>query len=396
MLRIIIGKPGSGKSYYAVKQMVGMLEDWVRYEIENGEPYGRRIYTNIGLDIGAINGFLSRKLKETVDVEKYVVQLDDEELERQAEARYQWWRDIEPKAFVCIDEVHKFLGEGLVYESKPYRDAHRDWVMEHRKMQRDIVYITQHQDNTDRSVLRGAEDRVENAKVVTIPYLQIPIADVDVVKEAWGCLRQYAVAVRGVYEHSRVVFNGDKEHVFLDSAIFACYRSHAAGMEASDRPSLKLGRIRSIIWFARRHAWHLALKAVCVVLAWKMFWLTVDTVASGFNDEKPRAVKPAAQGPADGVLPDPAINAHDVPVIVRNHGVAEHPGDDRIYGLFPGGVITPRGVVRLDEHVTFEGERDFVRSVNVTRGIVFLGSGRQVRVESSPPPVAVPGMLLGH
>jgi hypothetical protein len=53
--------------------------------------------------------------------------------------------------------------------------------------------------------------------------------------------------------------------------------------------------------------------------------------------------------------------------------------DDKILGFVKGGVITPKGVLRKDDQIIVDGHQDKVSSVDVGRGILYLGSGKKVR-----------------
>ncbi len=55
------------------------------------------------------------------------------------------------------------------------------------------------------------------------------------------------------------------------------------------------------------------------------------------------------------------------------------PLNDEILGFVRGGVITARGVLRRDDHIMVDGDKDYVSSVDLVRGILYLGSGKKVQ-----------------
>jgi hypothetical protein len=58
---------------------------------------------------------------------------------------------------------------------------------------------------------------------------------------------------------------------------------------------------------------------------------------------------------------------------------ASDPTPDDIVGFIPGGVITKKGILKKDDHILYKGERDFVKQVDVMRGILYLGSGNKIQ-----------------
>ena len=385
---IILGKPGSGKSYFCTLKVAQWLEDWVRYESAQGEPYKRKIYTNIPFDIEAISDYLAERLDlPFVDVSKYFEMLDESFFFGADGSRREWWLAFEEGAHVVLDEVHRYLGEGLARENKPYRDAHARWTSEHRHQQQDFIYITQNVDNIDRSVWRNVDDRweIRNIKNLRVPLLQIPMQDIDVVREAWGCKQQYAVAVRGVLYQNRVVFNGESETILLNHRIFALYRSHKTA-EASDRPSLRLGRLGSLLWFVRRHAWHIGLKVFVVLFgAWailrtlySMPSVMMQSIKTGKPEVTPVVASPLPDSPPPGMM---RSSVSGKPGEITPIAVPSRIGntDTIITGFVRGGVITPDGVLRVNDHIDYDGSIDVIDSVDVGKGIVYLRSGKKVQ-----------------
>ncbi len=59
-------------------------------------------------------------------------------------------------------------------------------------------------------------------------------------------------------------------------------------------------------------------------------------------------------------------------------------GDDKITGIVPNGVITSRGIIRVDGHLIYEGETDYVKSVDIRTGTVLLGRLENVQKVALP------------
>ena len=76
-LKVVHGKPGSGKTCYVVSLLYEMLLDWARYLLKHDEAYSRKLYTNIPLDVDAINEAASKELGTEIDFSEQIVILDD-------------------------------------------------------------------------------------------------------------------------------------------------------------------------------------------------------------------------------------------------------------------------------------------------------------------------------
>ena len=61
-LSVIFGKPGAGKTYYAVMRIAEYLEDFCRFELQEGVEHERKIYTNLPLNFDAIDDYISDRL----------------------------------------------------------------------------------------------------------------------------------------------------------------------------------------------------------------------------------------------------------------------------------------------------------------------------------------------
>lgn len=385
-LRFIHGKPGSGKSCYCVSLLINMLGDWARYLIAKGEPYPRSLYTNIPLYVDEINRYLSNEIGREVDLSDQIIVLVEGFFQDEKGGFREWWKDFPEKSFVVIDEIQFYLPASL--KRKTGGEGHSDRMMEfvstHRHKQMDLIFMSQHIDNISVEVKRQIQTSYEviNVKDTVMgrfPFT-IPMADIDVVRESWGVPMQLAHIRRDVHESKRKVKDRNKEIFLLKPALFNLYRSHTMSSEALDRPSLRLGRVGSVVWLLRKHAFR-----------WG-FWvvLIVTLIYSGYDilRQLPDILLSCAYGlvPASTQAEDKAsVPAPVQPIVVdgHDHGISDKKdavaADDQILGFVRGGVITPKGVLRKNDHIVVEGEKDFVSSVDVQKGVLYLGSGKKVQ-----------------
>lgn len=303
-LSLIVGKPGSGKSYYAVLKIAEYLTEWARYEIREGAPFQRALYTNLHLNIDEINRYVKLQIGQDFDVTPYIFMLEDSFFYEETDGRRQpiaWWDNVPNGALLVFDEVHTYIpAQGV--GGRDFMQLFIEYCSTHRHRQQDLIFITQHTDNIHKSVLCLAGDayHVCNVKSRVIPFLRIPFSDIDVVKEAWGCFRQVANIIYGNYL-GRSFKKESTTTIVLKPEIFALYQSHtlSGAGDSVDRPSLNLGRIGSIFWFIRRHWWHLAIKAALVYGAvWAIYFVLTDapqrlskSISKDIESKKPAASK---------------------------------------------------------------------------------------------------------
>jgi len=401
-LRAIHAKPGSGKSAYAVSLIVKQLSDWVRYEREHQERYSRILYTNIPLHIDAINDYLSKELcLKDVDISDYV-ELLDETFFRTSDGKYrEWWSDFPEGAFIVIDEVHHYLPASIKRKKDggvDYADKFTNYVSMHRHRQHDIILLSQHLDNVSVEVKKQIETVYEilNVKnrIVGVWPLTVPMADIDVVREAWGFPVQLAHIRRGICEARRIIYDKGYEVFIMTPAIFALYRSHTKSDEALDRPSLKLGRIGSIIWICRRHLFRFIFW-ICVGIGILMAFRNMFTelpgalvqgMLSGVHMEQTsHSSEPVRPEP---VQPEPIRPGHtSIPATFPGQTQPEHfdtslPGkliDDPVRGFTQNGVITPKGVLRIGDKIIIEGIEEEILTINFQDSTIHFSSGKKYR-----------------
>jgi len=386
-LRAIHAKPGSGKSAYAVSLIMKQLSDWVRYEREHHERYSRVLYTNIPLHLEAINAHLSKELcLKDVDISDYI-ELLDETFFRTSDGKYrEWWSDFPEGAFIVIDEVHHYLPASIKRKKDggvDYADKFTNYVSMHRHRQHDIILLSQHLDNVSVEVKKQIETvyeilNVKNRIVGVFPFT-IPMADIDVVREAWGFPVQLAHIRRGICEARRIIYDKGYEVFVMTPAIFALYRSHTKSDEALDRPSLKLGRVGSIVWLCRRHLFRFTFW-ICVTIGLLM-------AARNMFTELPGAL---VQGMLSGVQIESSSESMvpaPVTAAVETHPLDEHPesfvagkqANDIITGFTQTGIITPKGVLRIGDKMIFEGVEEEIERISFQDSTVFFLSGKRYR-----------------
>jgi zona occludens toxin (predicted ATPase) len=389
-LRVIHGKPGSGKSCYCVSLIVKILADWGRYKNEKGEPYPCILYTNIPIDIDEVNKYLTNELCTETDLSGQIEILDDSFFRNEKGDYNNWWEKIEGAAFVVIDEVHHFLPSSLKTDKggKELAKEFVNYVSMHRHNQHDLIFLSQHLNNVTPEVKRMTEViyevlNVKNMNLGIWPFI-VQMSDIDIVREAWGCPIQLAHIKRGVCSANSVQYDKTCEQFVLSPSLFNLYRSHTKSDEAFDRPSLKLGKVGSLVWLFRRYFFKFVMYAIVlitIIMAGKRVLAELPSIlVKSLAGGTPTTVETETTNNVTVPVPLPHNHEHD-----HNHEgeplpmVAADPTTDDIIGFIPGGVITKTGILKQDEHLLYKGERDYIKQVDVLRGILYLGSGNKVQ-----------------
>jgi len=185
------------------------------------------------------------------------------------------------------------------------------------------------------------------------PFI-FPMADIDVVRESWGFPVQLAHIRRDVHESKRKTADKNFEVFVPTPALFKLYRSRTKSTEAIDQTSLRFVLAGSLVWFARRHVFRI------------YFWTIM--LVCGFGEIR-NVISELPHSLVEGML-----SKQRVPSTVPPPSM-----DDKILGFVRVGLITPKGVLRKDDHIVVDGEKDFVSAVDVGRGILYLGSGKKVQ-----------------
>ncbi len=380
--RAIEGKPGSGKSCYAVHLLMILLSDWARYKKTEGKEYPRQLYTNIPLDIESVNKYLSQELGFDVDLSSQIVLLDDAFFRDENGEFCEWWEKFPEAAYIVIDEFQFLLSSTSKKDTagKDHTEKFMLYISKHRHRQHDILLLSQSIKNISVEARRQLEViyAVLNIKNTTIgrwPF-SLPMADVDIVRESWGLPQQMAHIRRGVCEQEKIVYEKHPEVFVLQPALFRLYKSVTMASEVLDRPSLKLGKLGSIFWLIRRHGMRLLIAtavSVTLLFCFMNFVRNLPTTLVAALQPKVTENQPVPPKEAEFIVTqsggDTAVRA---PVVAD-------PVDDGIIGFVRGGVITPRGVLRKGDTMIFQGEKETIQSVQVTKGILYFNSGRKVQ-----------------
>jgi adenosyl cobinamide kinase/adenosyl cobinamide phosphate guanylyltransferase len=408
MLTIIAGKPGSGKSYHMATLLVDMLTDWVRYELKHGELYDSLVYTNIVFREEGLNEAVSKRVGQEVDAWKYVFFCDDAFF-RDPDCTY-WWQKFPVKSVVVLDEVHKYLAKSMDYGSLDLERELTNWISTHRHAQQALYFLTQHTDQFANTVLGIADELLEivNIKSLTLAWpLSIPMADLEELKRSFGIKTQYYQANVGNFRGKALKWSGASHRKFMSADIFKVYKSHDSGLEESDRPSLKMSPLDGVLWFARRHGWHLGLKAGAlfvvvfggISLLFRLPTILGDSVNLGAGIE--RAVGHLSPQPAVVSKVSGAVSHETVSEVVSrvpvHSSVSEHDVDDvlsvsvpavlpvpvkpkKIVMLFMKGVMFDDGTkIMVGETFDYEGVSETLSVSCPVCGVVGFESGKRMK-----------------
>lgn len=387
-LYAIHGKPGSGKSCYCVSLIVKQLSDWAVYDRDNDEPYPRILYTNIPLYVEKINEYLSKELGFKVDVSSHIEVLNDFFFRDEKGEYKKWWEEFPDGAYIVIDEVHHYLPASIKKKKGggDYADEFTNYVSMHRHRQHDIILLSQHIDNVSVEVKKQIQTiyevlNVKNQTIGIFPFT-VSMADVDVVREAWGFPVQLAHIKKGVCESRSVKYEKEFQAFILTPSLFSLYRSHTKSDEALDRPSLKLGKVGSVVWFARRYLFKFVF-SICLIISLVM-------AARNMFTELPNAM---VKGLTSNIKieeknkPFPTAAPVSVPIplsVTENMPVADNTptpviADDVISGFIKNGVITPKGVLRVGDTLRHGGVDEKITRVNFMESKIEFESGKKYK-----------------
>lgn len=182
MIHFITGKPGAGKSFYAVKQLV--------WELEHSERY---ICTNLPLNLDEIAEYCHLHIKKPVDLNNRLRLLTHEEANKfwlyepgsDYLKRISIGRDgkqnlitapdfsdrekTSPGCLYIIDEVH------ILFNARKWQTVSEDcefFLSQHRHLRCDCLFVTQHPDKVDKNFKRNAQDFtfITNYETFRLPF----------------------------------------------------------------------------------------------------------------------------------------------------------------------------------------------------------------------------------
>lgn len=416
-LHFITGKPGSGKSFEAVKRLVQMLGDWCRFESKKGKPFARICFTNLPINKDGVDEYFSDR--------NFSLSLNDFGFERTPsdyiqlfEASGKWWEDIPAGALVILDEAHESLGREETIDTD-----FRNYLAQHRHCQHDLIMITQDLDNVNvqtKGIAESIED-VQNFKTGLLPYINIPLRDVLTVLRSWGIHRQFYTLSKGRLVGKNIKWGGAQTHSITPD-LFTVYNSHSAGVFdnketglSSDEPDLELSRIGSLLWFARRHAWRFLL--IVGIVAGGIFGaiygvktapvflssLVSSSMSISSPDGKKHKVGEPKEPPvfvSDGkLLPlDKAAGSHSkteaMALLLEQQGQLLKAQDEQIEELkkeveklkegfmvaaiYSGGIVLKNNLrVQVGDDLNYNGQDEKLEAVNPATGTILFSSGRK-------------------
>lgn len=293
MITIVIGKPGSGKSYDTVRNLLRILEN----DVKRGEI--RRVYTNLPLNVKGINDYLSKKLDKKIDVSSSITLLNndfftfddslvtEEDYVKQGvgnstkkrvrdESKGYWWNRFEDNALIIIDEIQKYL-HNSTKQTTSATLAISMYFSTHRHHRHEIILITQALTTLSTEVRKYAEQvkEVFNSKSMTIPFpFNINGHDLDILRAGFGIESQVYRVKTGILTPGnayRPQYEGDVEVLKTDKQIYACYTTHTKTQGKSrtdvDLPFKvdKYVKFRAVGWFLRKNAFNFGWKIAALV-----------------------------------------------------------------------------------------------------------------------------------
>lgn len=297
MINIVIGKPGSGKTYHMVRYLYEVLVELLKKENQE-----RKIYTNIAVNIDEFNRQLSEHFKTEVDVSQILIILDsaflqydpklianEDRLEKRVAGRSYYsvkatskaffWNRFEDNALILIDEIQRYLSD-----VKEVSDSERQSLIEyfslHRHRRHDWFFITQNLLSMPTEIRRVSEKvyNVFNAKSINLGFpINIPMRDIETLLAGFNVYHQVYRIREGYLEQTfRVVYEDSVEVVVMEKRVFRLYQTHTQLQDNSSANIFRgdstlpfdLGkgqRLRALAWFFRKHGFHLGVKVGIVV-----------------------------------------------------------------------------------------------------------------------------------
>ena len=385
-----------------------MVTDWARYELKHGEAFDSTVWTNIVFRIEGLNSVIGKRVGQEIDVSKYI-HFCDSSFFNDPEKVF-WLEKFPAKSVIIIDEVHFYLGKTVEYGSLDLEQALINWISTHRHQQQEIYFLTQHTDQFARQILGIADKLLEivNMKSMILPFpFSVPFQDIYDLKASFGIKTQYYQANVGNFRGKAVSWSGTSQRCLMSPDIFSVYKSHDAGVEESDRPSLKMTPVEGLLWFARRHGWHLAPKILGVILlpyillkvllGLPMFLMNaaagektptaeVAPPAVVKNIEIPDPPKAIPPGPTKtdssirSTTPPaaPLATRKEEPVPVRPEPLPAKRA--KLVMLFNGGVILDDGSkIKIGEKIDYDGKTETLADACAICGVIVFESGKRIR-----------------
>jgi len=301
-ISILLGKPGSGKTYHATRKIASVLCAWSRKE------HAGVIVTNLPLRLDNLDAYVERHTGVKNFVKDHI-QLVDENFLRFDRSKLRpgdvtqelrgcrtyevvdpyspayFWNRLPDGAFVVVDEMQKYVGSIKEY-GESEKQSLTNYFTQHRHYRHEWIIITQSINTINQTVKECAQTVYEvfNAKnsYMGFPF-SIPLRDVDVLLKGFGVEKQVYRVREGSLESSYGIgWEAGVQVVTMTSEIFSLYRTHtllhskaeedvtaSLSERADNELPFDLGRgsrWRAIKWFAKRHALHLTVKFCLIFL----------------------------------------------------------------------------------------------------------------------------------
>lgn len=352
VISIVVGKPGSGKSYYVVSKLCEQLE-----EMLIGLRDRRKVVTNLSLQKSELVKYLSDRhkkidisvIEELVNSSVRVLELHDlqynrdyvedgEEYQKRVAgkvidliaptSRAFWWNRLEQESLIVIDEFQRYVSSsGESTESE--RQSLIDFFSTHRHKAQDWILLSQNLMSISIDVRRVTEEvsTILNAKSVIIPFpVNIPLRDVQFLLYAFGKYNQVFRVKTAQLLNSNRLSKDDvlQEVVKTEAAVFKCYQTRTRGGQNSKGvdgalPYSTQGNIRwnAVKWFFWKHAGHIMLKVLAVVLISVCLnhfeWFTADQRKKSVAKEPEKSIKVDDR---DLTPTRPVVRKNDVSIII--------------------------------------------------------------------------------
>ena len=259
MITIVVGKPGSGKSYDTVSRLAGDLVDRLNRSAELPT-----IVTNLKLNIDEFSDYVRRESKKDVDLN--IEFLSDDDLSEPC-----WWRNLPEDSRIILDESQFYWSSHKI--SQEEQQDLIETLSTHRHRRQDFILLTQSLTSLSVDIRKYCENVIEvlNAKSLTLPFpISIPMRDIQILMAAFGSRRQVYRTREGLLEGTyKVSWEGELKICHTSPKIYRLYRSTDSKKQGDNALPFADGPgawKRGLKWFLFRHGFHLLVKLTIVVV----------------------------------------------------------------------------------------------------------------------------------
>ena len=394
MISIVIGKPGSGKTYHMVRYLYDVL-----VELLKKKDIERRIYTNISVNIDEFNAQLSKAFKQNIDVSNLLLTLEPEDLKYNprllsqedriekrvagksyfsiaANSQAFFWNRFEDNALIIIDEIQKYLST-VKEESESEKQSLIEYFSLHRHRRHDWFFVTQNLSSLPIEIRRVSEKvyNVFNAKSMSIGFpINVPLRDIETLLAGFNVTRQLYRVREGYLESTfRPVYEDAVEVVIMEKRVFRLYQTHTQLTQASSATMFRgdsalpfdLGpgqRRRAVLWFLGKHGFHLGIKLGIVIwfIVGIYSWVSAHT-RDNTKDEK----LPVNQAIVDEQLQEASADQDSIPTIQEPPSILQQPKHSEI--IYNRVMVRDGVTYRIGDII--DGKR--ISDINARKGVVY-------------------------